>query len=220
MMAGCCRRPSRGWLEPAAPSECCRADFPPSRDAPADSPPLAEAVRSAACRLRSKRAVRASRVMISPFVDALSHPRLLRGAVGVMLASVLTCAGCDRACQTPSPSKQATAAAWLSRDLARLDGAPPELQQQLQDSPHALFRFVNQAWMQDVCAAFSSELQSLPAVRLHGDAHIEQYAATADARGLDDFDDSAIGPGERNPVDMPGSAARPFDDPGAGRQNA
>jgi hypothetical protein len=135
MMAGCCRRPSRGWLEPAAPSECCRADFPPSRDAPADSPPLAEAVRSAACRLWSKRAVRAVWVMISPFTYALSGPCLLRGAVGVMLASVLTCAGCDRACRTPSPSEQATAAAWLSRDLARLNGAPPELQQRLQESP-------------------------------------------------------------------------------------
>jgi hypothetical protein len=31
-------------------------------------------------------------------------------------------------------------------------------------------------------------------VRLHGDAHVEQFAFTADAWGLDDFDDSARGP--------------------------
>ena len=31
-------------------------------------------------------------------------------------------------------------------------------------------------------------------MRLHGDAHVEQYAVTDDSRGLDDFDDSALGP--------------------------
>jgi hypothetical protein len=31
-------------------------------------------------------------------------------------------------------------------------------------------------------------------VRLHGDAHVEQFAVTRDAWGLDDFDDSARGP--------------------------
>ncbi len=113
-----------------------------------------------------------------------------------MLAYVLACSACDRACRTPQKSGGATSysEAWLLPDLARLDSAPPELQRRLQDNPHALFRFVNHAWMRQVCAAFSDELRSLPAVRLHGDAHIEQYAVTANARGLDDFDDSAIGP--------------------------
>ena len=31
-------------------------------------------------------------------------------------------------------------------------------------------------------------------MQLHGDAHVEQYALTKDAWGLDDFDDSARGP--------------------------
>jgi hypothetical protein len=34
----------------------------------------------------------------------------------------------------------------------------------------------------------------MPAVRLHGDAHVEQYGLTSQAHGLDDFDDSAEGP--------------------------
>jgi hypothetical protein len=34
----------------------------------------------------------------------------------------------------------------------------------------------------------------VPKVRLHGDAHVEQFALTRDAWGLDDFDDSAFGP--------------------------
>ena len=37
-------------------------------------------------------------------------------------------------------------------------------------------------------------MSGLPTTRLHGDAHIEQYALTRAARGLDDFDDSAVGP--------------------------
>ena len=58
----------------------------------------------------------------------------------------------------------------------------------------AFFRFVNGAWTREVCEAFSDEARELPTVRLHGDAHVEQYAMTATARGLDDFDDSARGP--------------------------
>ena len=105
-------------------------------------------------------------------------------------------AGCARSCRATAPPEETapSAAAWLTADLDRLSHAPPELQQRIVRSPHALFRFVNQSWMQQVCEAFSDELRSLPAVRLHGDAHVEQYAVTADARGLDDFDDSATGP--------------------------
>jgi uncharacterized protein (DUF2252 family) len=45
-----------------------------------------------------------------------------------------------------------------------------------------------------VCTAFAGDVADLPAVRLHGDAHVEQYSVTDDAYGLDDFDDSATGP--------------------------
>jgi hypothetical protein len=45
-----------------------------------------------------------------------------------------------------------------------------------------------------VCAEFSADLPALTRVRLHGDAHLEQYAFTASAHGLDDFDDTSEGP--------------------------
>jgi hypothetical protein len=61
-------------------------------------------------------------------------------------------------------------------------------------SPIAFFRFVNQAWTREVCEAFEGDLDSMPTARLHGDAHVEQYAVTATTRGLDDFDDSSTGP--------------------------
>lgn len=41
---------------------------------------------------------------------------------------------------------------------------------------------------------FAADLAKQPIVQLHGDAHIEQYALTNDAWGLDDFDDSTRGP--------------------------
>jgi hypothetical protein len=75
--------------------------------------------------------------------------------------------------------------------LARLQ--PEELARLLND-PFNFFRFANTAWAERVCEHFARELDSLPTVRLHGDAHVEQYAVTRAAYGLDDFDDSTRGP--------------------------
>ena len=80
-----------------------------------------------------------------------------------------------------------------------LDVAPdaPELQKasalraRLRSSPHAYFRFVNCRCAALACARFADV--DLPAVTLHGDAHLEQYAVTDLGRGLTDFDDSSSG---------------------------
>ena len=69
---------------------------------------------------------------------------------------------------------------------------PAEFAQLLQTHPYAFFRFVNRPWASRVCDAFGRD--ALVKVRLHGDAHIEQYAFTDTAYGLDDFDDTAEGP--------------------------
>lgn len=83
--------------------------------------------------------------------------------------------------------------ARLIPERARLSAAPG-LAEKVASTPYALFRFVNEAWTQATCEALLDEVPLLPTARLHGDAHIEQYAITATARGLDDFDDSARGP--------------------------
>jgi uncharacterized protein DUF2252 len=88
----------------------------------------------------------------------------------------------------------ATARGQLRADPVALANAPPALVSQLRADPFTYFRFVNRAWLERVCAAFA-DLPDVPEVRLHGDAHIEQFAVTKDAWGLDDFDDSARGPG-------------------------
>ncbi|HEY7447604.1 MAG TPA: DUF2252 family protein, partial [Vicinamibacterales bacterium] len=69
---------------------------------------------------------------------------------------------------------------------------PRVLVETIRQDPYSFFRRVNRVWTERVCQAFGSE--KMPSVRLHGDAHVEQYGLTATAQGLDDFDDSAEGP--------------------------
>jgi hypothetical protein len=82
----------------------------------------------------------------------------------------------------------------LRPDRESLKHASPELIQRLRADPYVYFRFVNRSWIARICDDFGAELRSLPVVRLHGDPHVEQFAYTNDAWGLDDFDDSARGP--------------------------
>jgi hypothetical protein len=82
----------------------------------------------------------------------------------------------------------------LRGERESLERAPPELLQRLRADPYDYFRFVNRSWIARICEDFGDDLRSLPVVRLHGDAHVEQFAYTNDAWGLDDFDDSARGP--------------------------
>jgi len=82
----------------------------------------------------------------------------------------------------------------LRADPESLEGATPDLIQRLRADPYVYFRFINRSWIARICNDFGAELRSLPVVRLHGDPHVEQFATTNDAWGLDDFDDSARGP--------------------------
>jgi hypothetical protein len=74
-----------------------------------------------------------------------------------------------------------------------LGGAPTELIDRLRADPFTYFRFINRAWTERVCEAFA-DVTSPTIVRLHGDAHVEQFAVTKSAWGLGDFDDSTRGP--------------------------
>ena len=82
----------------------------------------------------------------------------------------------------------------LPADRDALDAAPPELLSKLRADPYNYFRFINHEWTSRVCEVFAGDLASQPTVQLHGDAHLEQYAFTKGAWGLDDFDDSTRGP--------------------------
>ncbi len=107
----------------------------------------------------------------------------------------------------PSSSASATPIASASsappaRPYGELDIDPvtfefaknPELTQRIAETPHAYFRFVGSASRRAICEAFAADIAKMPRVRLHGDAHIEQYAVTDLGRWLMDYDDAAIGP--------------------------
>jgi Uncharacterized protein conserved in bacteria (DUF2252) len=82
----------------------------------------------------------------------------------------------------------------LRAEPGSLERAAPELIERLRADPFNYFRFINRSWITRVCDVFERDLQELPVVRLHGDAHVEQFAVMQDTWGLDDFDDSARGP--------------------------
>ena len=82
----------------------------------------------------------------------------------------------------------------LQADREALAAAPPDLLIKLRADPYNYFRFINHEWTSRVCEVLAGDLPSQPTVQLHGDAHVEQYAFTKSAWGLDDFDDSTRGP--------------------------
>ena len=101
---------------------------------------------------------------------------------------------------TPAPQAD-TPAPQVPSPIARLEPTEEEVRRlpapllaELRADLYVYFRFVNVQWMHATCERFEDVLTGLPPVRLHGDAHLAQYALTADSRGLDDFDDSTMGP--------------------------
>jgi hypothetical protein len=73
-----------------------------------------------------------------------------------------------------------------------LTAASPELIARLRADAFTYFRFVNRAWTARACEALADATDA-PIVRLHGDAHVEQFAFTRNTWGLGDFDDSTRG---------------------------
>ncbi|MGH7588741.1 MAG: DUF2252 family protein, partial [Gemmatimonadota bacterium] len=71
----------------------------------------------------------------------------------------------------------------------------PDLLARVRSDPYAYFRLLASASSRRVCAEFDGLADQMPLVNLHGDAHIEQYALTPTAHGLDDFDEAGMGPG-------------------------
>jgi hypothetical protein len=69
----------------------------------------------------------------------------------------------------------------------------PELREKITGTAHGYFRFVNNAFAAEACAAFGDVADRFPDVNLHGDAHVEQYTVTNLGLGLSDFDDCTQG---------------------------
>lgn len=83
-------------------------------------------------------------------------------------------------------------------DLDRADllrrGASPALLAKLEGSRFRYFRMLADPFEQRVCAAFADRNNIFPLSVVHGDPHVEQFVVTAATYGLEDFDDSGMGP--------------------------
>lgn len=121
---------------------------------------------------------------------------MIRSRSGVVsLALGLALTACAPSPSTRPPSAVATAPSPLYVSSEDYDFSEnPELLLRVTDSPYGYFRFVNIPFAQEVCRRFTDEIADLPAVNLHGDAHLEQYAITNQGYGLSDFDDAISGP--------------------------
>jgi hypothetical protein len=123
----------------------------------------------------------------------LSRPFLGRGLLAFLLLGLS--AGCS---EDELPAADSTTNPGVARFLISPDdeniAQSPDLQELLSASPYAFFRFHNRAWAKAVCEELHDDLGEMPMLNLHGDAHVEQYAVTADDQGLDDFDDASSGP--------------------------
>lgn len=102
------------------------------------------------------------------------------------------------ACAPPAarhvPTAVAPGAARLLIEQSDLGPQAKKLLESLEADPFVYFRFINRQWARATCEALGAELDELPHVHLHGDAHVGQYAYTLTDHGLDDLDDSIRGP--------------------------
>jgi hypothetical protein len=126
-------------------------------------------------------------------------PARLRRHARPALASATLCA--LLAALGTSPAGSGVAAESQAPSSVRLEPAedavrrlPDPVLTQIRGDAYVYFRFINVEWMQAMCGRLADVLPGLPNVMLHGDPHLEQYAFTSDSHGLDDFDDSAVGP--------------------------
>jgi hypothetical protein len=123
---------------------------------------------------------------------AVTRPpsRLPRIAIVAVVAAWTACS--PRSGPATAPAPQATPR--LTPDREFLQGVFSDVEDKLYDSAFAYFRAINRQWTMAACAELGADLSPFPRVHLHGDAHVGQYTVTSDARGLDDFDDSSVGP--------------------------
>src|SRR5688500_9784188 len=115
----------------------------------------------------------------------MSVPSRRRAAMLLAAAASIGCLAEHPPVARPQPAPAEAKARFthdpsaLHRSLDHYDFATnPDLLQRIAASPFQYFRFTNTGFAAAICAAFEDILPALPAVNLHGDAHLEQFAVT------------------------------------------
>jgi len=105
------------------------------------------------------------------------------------------CVTCDDELDRPDAENlKAPSTAIVPHDLEKIFGTPT-LASEMMGNPFVYFRKINTETIPLTCAAFEDALRWFPPFDLHGDAHLEQFAVSAEYHGLSDYDDVATGPG-------------------------
>jgi hypothetical protein len=121
--------------------------------------------------------------------------RRLLGFACALLGTV-TCAAWIgvTAAQTAPPDVPFGAPASFRVDKKALRGVSPALLEKVEASPFRYFRLLAPQFNARTCSAFNDLRWRLPAVAVHGDAHLEQFVVTEGSYGLEDFDMAGFGP--------------------------
>jgi len=82
----------------------------------------------------------------------------------------------------------------IEKTTLRAQGASPALLTRLDGSAFRYFRLLANQFSARVCFGFRDLQWRLPAVAVHGDAHLEQFVITRQSYGLEDFDRAGFGP--------------------------
>ena len=115
-----------------------------------------------------------------------------------MLIATAVCAAWLAApvAQAPAPDAPSVDAASFRVDKAalRAEGASAALIDRVSARALRFFRLLARASIARTCADFRDLRWRLPAVAVHGDAHLEQFVVTGQTFGLEDFDMAGFGP--------------------------
>ena len=95
---------------------------------------------------------------------------------------------------SPDPSELVASSFALERDALKKNGLDDHDIARLDTSAFRYFRLLARPYEIRTCGAFRDLRWSMPVVAVHGDAHLEQFVVTNDTFGVEDFDQSGMGP--------------------------
>jgi hypothetical protein len=96
--------------------------------------------------------------------------------------------------RAPNPPLDHPASFLVDKATFRADGASAALIDRVTARALRYFRLLARATSARTCQEFRDLRWRLPAVAVHGDAHLEQFVVTRQSYGLEDFDMSGFGP--------------------------
>ena len=118
---------------------------------------------------------------------------LTRGVIGTAACAALISIASAQSGLSDRPFGE-PASFRLHKGTLRTQGASAALVGEVGANRFRYFRLLGRQFAARTCFEFSDLRWRLPAVAVHGDAHIEQFVITDHSYGLEDFDSAGFGP--------------------------